>query len=135
MDKELIQKLKAELDELSFNVIVHKGTEAPFSGHFDQFNDDGQYLCKACGHVLFTSKHKFYAGCGWPSFDQALSTNAIKRKDDLSHGMSRVEVVCANCEAHLGHVFNDGPTDTGERFCINSVSMSFKPAHDLGHQS
>jgi peptide-methionine (R)-S-oxide reductase len=92
--------------------------------------EDGHYHCKACGEQLFDSRSKFDAGCGWPSFDQEIEQGKIKEVFDDSHGMRRTEIVCANCGGHLGHVFNDGPTETGLRYCVNSVSIEFAGKSD-----
>lgn len=126
MKQEHKNKLKERLDEVSYQVIVNKGTERPHSGEYNLHYDAGTYHCKSCGAALFTSDSKFDAHCGWPSFDRALAEDTIKEVFDDSHGMRRTEVVCAQCEGHLGHVFNDGPTETGQRFCINSVSLDFE---------
>lgn len=125
MKQEHKDKLKNKLDKDSYNVIVNKGTERPHTGKYNLHFEDGTYLCKSCGAALFTSDSKFDAHCGWPSFDRALAKDTVKEVFDDSHGMRRTEVVCAQCEGHLGHVFNDGPTDTGLRYCINSVSLDF----------
>ncbi len=103
-----------------YRVLRQKGTEAPFSGAPVHANADGQYVCAACGNPLFHVGAKFDSRSGWPSFDQALP-GAVVLVPDGSHGMERVEVVCAVCQSHLGHVFDDGPTQTGKRYCINSV--------------
>ncbi len=109
-----------------YRVLVEKGTEKPFTGEYDQNFEDGAYLCSACGEKLFDGQNKFDAGCGWPSFDQAIS-GSVEFVDDDSLGVPRTEVVCTRCGGHLGHVFPDGPKDTtGQRFCINSVSLDFK---------
>lgn len=124
MDKT---KLKEQLDAESYRVIVEKGTEAPFSGRYNLHFEKGQYHCKSCGAALFADAAKFDAGCGWPSFDQEIEAGKIKEVFDDSHGMRRTEIVCANCGGHLGHVFNDGPTETGLRYCVNSRSIDFNP--------
>lgn len=116
---------KKILTREQYKVLREKGTERPFSGKLLDNKDDGTYVCGACGNPIFTSESKFESGCGWPSFDDAI-TNSVKLIPDFSHGMNRTEVVCANCGSHLGHLFNDGPTETGERFCINSISMDFE---------
>ena len=110
----------------AFEVTRHAATERPFSGKYERHWEDGSYHCICCGATLFESGTKFDAGCGWPSFSQAVP-GAITEKRDLSHGMVRVETVCANCGAHLGHVFPDGSTDTGLRYCMNSASLDFTP--------
>lgn len=106
-------------------VLFDKATEAPFSGTLLSETANGEYVCANCGNILFDSSAKFQSDCGWPSFDQAI-TGAVLFHKDKSHGMVRTEVVCANCGGHLGHVFDDGPAETtGQRFCINSLAMSF----------
>ena len=128
MKEKLKQQLKQKLDPVSYEVIVNKDTERPHTGEYNLNFKDGVYCCKACGETLFDSGSKFDAGCGWPSFDQEIAQGKIKEIFDESHGMRRVEVVCANCGGHLGHVFNDGPTETGLRYCVNSVSVHFDEA-------
>ena len=105
-----------------YKVLREKGTEAPFSGKLLHADKDGTYTCAACGNPLFSSDAKFESGTGWPSFDQAIA-GAVKEIPDNSHGSSRTEIVCARCGSHLGHVFDDGPTETGKRFCLNSVCL------------
>lgn len=118
---------RSKLSPEEYRVCREKGTEAPFSGEYYQHDREGVYLCKCCGEKLFTSKSKFDSGCGWPSFDRPESEAAVHFEEDTSHGMRRVEVTCDNCGSHLGHVFEDGPRETtGQRFCINSVSLDFK---------
>lgn len=122
-DKDWKQKLTPE----QFEVLRKKGTEVPFSGKLLHEKRDGDYICAACGAVVFKSETKFDSGSGWPSFNQPANTKAVKLNKDLSLGMERVEVTCANCGSHLGHVFDDAPQQpTGMRFCINSVSLDFK---------
>lgn len=107
------------------NVLFNKGTEAPFSGELLNVTEAGQYHCANCGTVLFDSNTKFDAGCGWPSFDQAIK-GSVNYHEDTSHGMVRTEITCANCGGHLGHVFDDGPAQTtGQRYCVNSLSLDF----------
>ena len=110
-----------------FNVLREKGTERPFSGQYWNHNESGIYKCAGCGTELFRSNEKFASGCGWPSFYEALDKSKIKETVDLSHGMRRIEVTCAVCDGHLGHVFTDGPKPTGLRYCINSASLQFEP--------
>ncbi len=108
-----------------YRVLRLKGTERAFSGKYNLHFEDGLYKCRACGSELFTSDSKFESGCGWPSFDQQVSPEAVVTFRDTSHGMIRVEILCGRCGSHLGHVFDDGPTETGLRYCVNSVSIDF----------
>jgi peptide-methionine (R)-S-oxide reductase len=121
-DKEWKSKLTAE----QYNILRQKGTEAPFSGTLLHNDKNGDYTCAACGKVVFSSETKFDSGSGWPSFYDPANTKAIKLVEDNSLGMHRMEVNCANCGGHLGHVFNDAPDQpTGMRFCINSAALDF----------
>ena len=117
---------KAKLTPLQYAVLREKGTEAPFTGKLLKEDRDGMYACAACGQALFSSDAKFDSGTGWPSFDQALP-GATKLVEDNSHGMHRTEVVCSHCGSHLGHLFDDGPTKTGQRYCLNSVCLDLQP--------
>lgn len=117
---------KAELSPEEYAVLRGKATETPFTGEYDQFWDSGVYVCKACGLELFRSETKFDASCGWPSFYQGIDKRHIKEVRDTSHGMDRIEIQCARCEGHLGHVFNDGPGEEGLRYCVNSLSLGFQ---------
>lgn len=114
-----------ELNEIQYYVTQQQGTEAPYSGKLLHNQREGMYHCLCCHAALFYSTSKYDPGCGWPSFYQPISADAIRYLDDNSHSMQRVEIRCANCDAHLGHVFPDGPQPTGERYCVNSASLSF----------
>lgn len=117
---------KKQLTPEQFEVLRNKDTEMPFTGKYVNTFEKGNYVCAACGNVLFRSNAKFRSDCGWPSFDKAIK-GAVTYVKDTSLGMTRTEVNCAKCGGHLGHVFDDGPTQTGQRFCTNSVSILFKP--------
>lgn len=118
---------KKKLTPEQYRVLREKGTEAPFTGTLLNEKGTGDFTCAACGNVVFKSDTKFDSGSGWPSFYDPANTEAVKLVEDSSHGMHRVEVTCANCGSHLGHVFNDAPDQpTGMRFCINSVCLDFK---------
>lgn len=119
------EEIKKMLSQEEYAVLREKGTEAPFSGEYVHEKADGTYECKVCGNPLFDSTAKFDSGTGWPSFDQA-RVGAIETHADNDHGMVRTEITCARCGSHLGHVFDDGPTKTGKRYCINSVCLDLE---------
>lgn len=120
------EEWKKILSPSEYHVLREKGTEPPFTGKYLKNNKKGMYVCAACGNELFSSNTKFDSGTGWPSFWEAISKDNVELKTDISHGMKRVEVLCKKCGGHLGHVFNDGPTPTGQRYCMNSISLKFK---------
>lgn len=121
------EKWREKLTPEQYEVLRQKGTEAPFTGKFVDHHESGMYACAACGNPLFASDTKFESGTGWPSFYDVASKGNIELHEDTSHGMKRMEVTCANCGGHLGHLFDDGPTDkTGKRYCINSCALDFK---------
>ncbi|HIH06839.1 MAG TPA: peptide-methionine (R)-S-oxide reductase MsrB [Candidatus Nitrosotenuis sp.] len=117
---------KTALSQEEFDVCRLKATEAPFTGKYTYCKDDGIYRCACCSNELFSSDTKYDSGSGWPSFWQPIGENSLKYEKDDSYGMLRIEVMCAKCDAHLGHVFDDGPKPTGNRFCINSVSLKLE---------
>ncbi|MGR5285431.1 peptide-methionine (R)-S-oxide reductase MsrB [Vibrio maritimus] len=119
------QHWRETLTDEQYRVCRQQGTEAPFTGTLLHNKDTGLYHCTCCQAELFRSENKYDSGCGWPSFDEPISESAIRYIDDHSHGMTRVEIRCSACDSHLGHVFEDGPQTTGQRFCVNSVSLIF----------
>lgn len=121
------EEWRALLSPEEYYVVRQKGTERPFTGRYNDTFAPGIYRCVGCGTPLFASDTKFDAGCGWPSYFQPLNPDNVREEPDTSHGMVRTEVLCNVCDAHLGHVFPDGPPPTGLRYCINSLSMTFEP--------
>lgn len=118
---------KKKLTSEQYIVLRQKATEPPFTGKYVYKHDKGMYRCAACGQELFSSDTKFDSGSGWPSFDNPVNLKHIRLEEDSSYGISRTEVVCGNCGGHLGHLFRDGPTENGNRYCINSCALEFKP--------
>jgi peptide-methionine (R)-S-oxide reductase len=125
-DADLDTNWRAKLTPEQYRVCREKGTEPPFTGKYTDTTQAGVYHCVCCGHALFSSEHKFHSGCGWPSFWDLLDSDRVNQLEDTSHGMRRIEITCKQCDAHLGHVFPDGPKPTGLRYCINSVALTLQ---------
>jgi peptide-methionine (R)-S-oxide reductase len=120
------EEWKSILTDEEYHVLREAGTDRAFTGKYTDHTEDGNYYCKACGNLLFTSETKYHSGCGWPAFYDKAGNSAVETRIDNSYGMSRIEVICKKCKSHLGHVFEDGPRDkTGLRYCINSTSLDF----------
>ena len=137
-DKIMVEKVikteaqwREELTPTSFEVTRKKGTERAFTGQYWDHHEPGIYRCICCGTALFASDTKFDSGCGWPSYYQPITPEVVEEHEDFSHGMHRIEVTCTRCDAHLGHVFPDGPPPTGLRYCINSVCLRLEPREGL----
>ena len=128
------EEWKKVLSPEVYYIARQKGTERPWTSKFEGFKEKGTYYCTACGNALFVSDTKFESGCGWPSFYEPISKTSIINTVDRSHGMVRTEVMCGRCEAHLGHVFDDGPPPTGLRYCINGVILDFEKAKETEKQ-
>ncbi len=117
---------ESKLSKKEYDILRKGATELPYTGKYNDHFEDGVYVCKGCGQPLYKSKSKFHSGCGWPSFDECIE-DSIEYKKDYKIGVLRIEILCSNCGGHQGHVFNDGPTKTNQRYCVNSASIDFVP--------
>jgi peptide-methionine (R)-S-oxide reductase len=124
------QQWQDKLSPEAFRVCRQKGTERPYTGAYLHHNEQGDYVCHCCGAVLFSYKDKFDSGCGWPSFSAQHQSDNVRYQPDNSYGMQRTEIICKQCDSHLGHVFDDGPAPSGQRYCVNSVSLDFSSKSD-----
>ena len=122
----MTQNTQKKLTDIEYKILFEKGTEAPFSHEFNHLKDKGIFVCKNCTTPLFDSQHKYDSGSGWPSFCEQIS-ESVTMQPDNNHGMERIEIICSQCECHLGHIFPDGPYPTGLRYCVNGTSLEFKP--------
>ncbi len=124
------EEWRARLSPDQYEVLREAATEPAWSGKYLHVDEEGVFRCAGCGLPLFSTDAKFDSGSGWPSFDRAIAAGTVEERPDHSHGMVRIEIVCTGCGGHLGHVFPDGPTETGQRYCVNSLAMEFDPSHD-----
>ncbi len=124
------EEWRARLSPDQYDVLREAATEPAWSGKYLHVDEEGVFRCAGCGLPLFSTDAKFDSGSGWPSFDRAIAAGTVEERPDHSHGMVRIEIVCTGCGGHLGHVFPDGPTETGQRYCVNSLAMEFDPSHD-----
>jgi peptide-methionine (R)-S-oxide reductase len=129
------EEWRARLSPEQYAVLRHSATEPAWSGEYLHVDENGVFRCAGCRTVLFSTEDKFDSGSGWPSFDRATAAGTVEERPDKRYGMVRIEIVCAHCGGHLGHVFDDGPTDTGMRYCVNSLALEFEPGHEAAPPS